>query len=134
VAHGYAKAGGTGRDAGADLRGAGHLQYQSAASARSSHLQSGTGRGAGYILDLLNASGAIGVEGSCKGTRRGTFVAGIGMPTAPVLVNIPGKDPIIIGGVNKATGADSALTGAQQPTLPIAKTRHRKYRYEQIDQ
>lgn len=92
------------------------------------------GEGGGYLLDLLNASGAIGVEGTCNGSRRGTFVKGVGMPTAPVLVNIAGEAPIVIGAVNKMTGSDAALVAPQQPPLPIAKTRHRKYRYQQIDQ
>lgn len=93
------------------------------------------GEGGGYFVNLINGSGAIGVSGSCGGAIRGTFI-GVGLPTDPVVVNLPGEDPILIGAVSKTTTNVSTESKLFQPTPvtpPISKTKSRKYRYTVID-
>ena len=99
------------------------------------------GEGGGYFLNLLNASGAVAVSGNCSATingsnsnRRATFVAGIGFPTPPVMVSIPGEDPICIGCANKDTGTGGKLFDPIKVTPSFTATRARKYRYEEIDE
>lgn len=93
------------------------------------------GEGGGYFLNLINGSGAIGVDGACGGEIRGTFT-GVGLPTDPVVVNLPGEDPILVGAVSKANTNPSLGSKLFQPTPvppPIPKTKYRKYRYTVID-
>lgn len=56
------------------------------------------GEARGYWVNLLNASGAIGVNGACGGRRSSTFVGG-GMPATPVFA----------GSVSLGNGADKSL-------------------------
>lgn len=93
------------------------------------------GEGGGYFLNLINGSGAIGVEGGCGGDIRGTFT-GVGLPTDPVVVNLPGEDPILIGAVSRTNTNPTLGSKLFQPTPippPISKLKSRKYRYRVID-
>lgn len=93
------------------------------------------GEGGGYFVNLINGSGAIGVSGSCGGEIRGTFT-GVGLPTDPVVVNLPGEDPILIGAVSKSNTNPTLGSKLFQPTPvppPISKVKTRKYRYTVID-
>lgn len=93
------------------------------------------GEGGGYFVNLLTGSGAIGVEGSCGGELRGSF-KGVGLPTDPVIVNLPGEDPILIGSVDKTNTNPSIGSKLFQPTAvppPISKVKSRKYRYTVVD-
>lgn len=93
------------------------------------------GEGGGYFLNLLNGSGAIGTANGCGGDTRG-FFTGVGLPTDPVLVNLPGKDPICIGCVsrqpaNPTVGSKLFEPTPLRPTISAAKSR--KYRYQIVD-
>lgn len=93
------------------------------------------GEGGGYWLNLINGSGAIGVEGGCGGEIRGKFT-GVGLPTDPVAVNLPGQDPICIGCVSRENTnptVGSKLFDPAKVSPPIPKTKVRKYRYLRID-
>jgi hypothetical protein len=93
------------------------------------------GEGGGYFLNLINGSGAIGVNGNCGGEIRGAFL-GVGLPTDPVVVNLPGEDPICIGCVSKSTTNPSLPSKLFQPTPvppPISKVKSKKYRYRTVD-
>lgn len=99
------------------------------------------GEGGGYFLNLLNASGAVAVSGNCSSTingsnsnRRAVFVAGIGFPTPPVMVSIPGEDPICIGCANKDTGTGGKLFDPIKVSPSFTAKRARKYRYQEIDE
>lgn len=93
------------------------------------------GEGGGYFLNLLNGSGAIGVTGSCGGDVRGSFI-GVGLPTDPVVVNLPGLDPICIGCVSRQPANPSVGSKLFEPTSikpPISARKYRKYRYQLVD-
>jgi hypothetical protein len=84
---------------------------------------------------LINGSGAIGVNGNCGGEIRGAFL-GVGLPTDPVVVNLPGEDPICIGCVDKSNTNPSLPSKLFQPTPvppPISKVKSKKYRYKAVD-
>jgi len=93
------------------------------------------GEARGYWVNLLNGSGAIGVNGTCGGQRSSPFVGG-GLPPSPVLANgvpINGKaTTVVIGAVQK--GSDGAV-GASVPISPqkirpaISSRRKRAYSY-----
>lgn len=93
------------------------------------------GEARGYWLNLLNASGAIGVGGTCGGQRSSPFVGG-GLPPSPVLatgVPVNGKaTTVVIGAVQRgsdgAAGASVAI--APQRIRPaISSKRKRAYSY-----
>jgi Tfp pilus tip-associated adhesin PilY1 len=89
------------------------------------------GEARGYFLNLLNASGAIGVTGACGGTRSSTFVGG-GLPPSPVLATVPiGGElrTVVIGAVQK-TGEPSSPIEAQRVRPPIASDRKPIYWYK----
>ncbi|MBI3284597.1 MAG: hypothetical protein HYZ65_07060 [Burkholderiales bacterium] len=70
------------------------------------------GKAYGYWLNLFNGSGAIGVSGTCDGTRSAEFVGG-GLPPSPVLGIVPvdGKPTsVIIGAVQRGSGASTAIS------------------------
>lgn len=93
------------------------------------------GEGGGYFLNLINGSGAIGVSGACGGEIRGAF-KGVGLPTDPVVVNLPGEDPIVIGAVSKTNTNPSTPSKLFEPNPippPISKVKTKKYRYTVID-
>jgi Tfp pilus tip-associated adhesin PilY1 len=89
------------------------------------------GEARGYFLNLLNASGAIGVSGACGGTRSSTFVGG-GLPPSPVLATVPIDGElrtVVIGAVQK-TGEPSSPIEAQRVRPPIASDRKPIYWYK----
>jgi Tfp pilus tip-associated adhesin PilY1 len=88
------------------------------------------GEARGYFLNVLNGSGAIGVTGSCGGTRSGTFAGG-GLPPSPVVGTIPvgGVMRTVVIGAIQRTGAGSSPIGSQQLKPPITQTRRRIYWY-----
>lgn len=82
------------------------------------------GEARGYFLNLLNASGAIGVTGACGGDRSSTFVGG-GLPPSPVLATVPIDGElrtVVIGAVQK-TGEPSSPIQSQRVRPPIASDR-----------
>ncbi|WP_436105607.1 pilus assembly protein [Massilia sp. LjRoot122] len=93
------------------------------------------GEARGYWVNLFNASGAIGVNGTCGGDRSSPFVGG-GLPPSPVLAN---GVPIIVDGEPKATtvvvGAAQRNGGASVAIAPgelrpeIKSKRKRSYSY-----
>ena len=86
------------------------------------------GEARGYFLSLLNGSGAIGIGGSCGGSRSGIFVGG-GLPPSPVLGTIPvGGTPrtVLIGAIQRTPTVSSPI-GSQPFVPPIRPTRKRIY-------
>jgi Tfp pilus tip-associated adhesin PilY1 len=85
----------------------------------------------GYWVNLLNASGAIGVDGNCGGTRSSRFVGG-GLPPSPVLasgVPVNGKVvTVVIGAVHK-DGSTSVSISPQKIRPVISSRRKRSYTY-----
>jgi type IV pilus assembly protein PilY1 len=90
------------------------------------------GEARGYIVNLFNASGAVGVDGFCGGNRSSTFAGG-GLPPSPVLASgVPvkladGKErrvSVVIGSGATASPIDSSKVGPK-----IKSTRKRKYTY-----
>lgn len=70
------------------------------------------GEARGYWVNLFNASGTIGVNGSCGGSRSGIFVGG-GLPPSPVLGIVPinGKPTsVVIGAIQRNGGASSPIS------------------------
>jgi type IV pilus assembly protein PilY1 len=93
------------------------------------------GEARGYAVNLLNASGAVGVTGLCDGARSNTFLGG-GLPPSPVTGTVPidGKPvTVMIGGIDRS-GAASSPIGSQKVTPSITPTRSRIYWYRQGDQ
>lgn len=104
------------------------------------------GEARGYFMNLLNASGAIGVTGACGGTRSSTFVGG-GLPPSPVLATVPIQattdingdgvidandsevKTVVIGAVQK-TGEPSSPIQSQRVKPPIASDRKPIYWYK----
>lgn len=98
------------------------------------------GEARGYIVSLFNASGAIGVDGFCGGTRSSTFVGG-GLPPSPVLAQVPvngRRQTIVIGSVRKKGGSggggggggggDCSICTDKRPPA-IKSVRKRSYTY-----
>jgi type IV pilus assembly protein PilY1 len=86
------------------------------------------GEARGYWVNLFNASGAIGVSGSCDGSRSSIFVGG-GLPPSPVLGTVPidGKPTtVVIGAPQKQGGASSQYS--PQQVKPLIKSK-RKMKY-----
>jgi type IV pilus assembly protein PilY1 len=102
------------------------------------------GEARGYWLNLLNGAGAIGVGGTCGGSRSSPFIGG-GLPPSPVLatsVPIDGKAvTVTIGTVDRHedddnkpqdnkddnTMPDSLTTGANEANPHITTKRKRTY-------
>lgn len=92
------------------------------------------GEARGYWLNLLNASGAIGVSGFCGGTRSSAFVGG-GMPPSPVVSTMLVNDKqvtVVIGAAERA-GAASGTIQAQRIPAPVSLKRHPIYWHQGID-
>jgi type IV pilus assembly protein PilY1 len=101
---------------------------------RSANVCAPMGEARGYAMNLLNASGAIGVQPNiCGGDRSGTFVGG-GLPPSPVVANVDvdGKViPIGIGIVDLGGGgANSGIQSQQVYNLPPQKRRRVYWRQE----
>ncbi|PWF41593.1 pilus assembly protein [Massilia glaciei] len=94
------------------------------------------GEARGYWVNLLNGSGAIGVDGICGGTRSSIFAGG-GLPPSPVLassVKVGGKYVSVIIGAVKKTG--ESVTGpieSQLKSTTISRKRKRTYIYTSGD-
>ena len=89
------------------------------------------GEARGYNVSLFNASGAIGVDGFCGGTRSSQFVGG-GLPPSPVLatgVPVQGRRvSVVIGAVPKGGGSGAAIS-PQKVRPTIKSVRKRTYTY-----
>jgi type IV pilus assembly protein PilY1 len=97
------------------------------------------GEARGYWVNLLNASGAIGTQGACGGTRSSPFVGG-GLPPSPVLANgvpVDGKaTTVVIGAVQKGSngaGGASVAISPQKIRPPVRSKRTRTYSYTSGD-
>jgi type IV pilus assembly protein PilY1 len=88
------------------------------------------GEARGYIVSLFNASGAIGVDGICGGTRSSTLVGG-GLPPSPVLAQVPvdgRRETLVMGSPPKRGGDGSFLPPDRRPPN-IKSVRKRSYFY-----
>ena len=87
------------------------------------------GEARGYWLNLFNASGAIGVSGSCGGTRSSTFVGG-GLPPSPVLttgVAVGGKKvTVVIGAVQRKTERGANAPISPQRVDPVISSKRKQ--------
>jgi len=103
------------------------------------------GEARGYVVSLFNASGAIGADGTCGGTRSSVFAGG-GLPPSPVLasgvaVRSPGdaEPPNQPGGPGSSTprrfsvvigsGYDPSSINSTEVKPKIKSVRKRKYTY-----
>ncbi|MCU6433496.1 hypothetical protein LPB67_06835 [Undibacterium sp. Jales W-56] len=86
------------------------------------------GKAEGYMVNLFNGSGAIGVLGACGGARSSTFVGG-GLPPSPVLATVPinGKPTTIIIGAANRSGAACGSLCVQTPPFPSSPKRKTIY-------
>lgn len=86
------------------------------------------GEARGYWVNLYNASGAMGVTGSCGGSRFGMFAGG-GLPPSPVIGVVPVNGvptTVLIGAIQREGGASSPI--APQILKPVIQST-RKLRY-----
>ena len=93
------------------------------------------GEARGYLVNLLNASGAIG-PGTCGGTRSGIFQGPGGLPPSPVVstVDVNGvQQTICIGCISKDPNKPSVPIQAQQLPPPVTLKRHPVYWYRSGD-
>jgi Tfp pilus tip-associated adhesin PilY1 len=84
------------------------------------------GEARGYAVNLLNASGTIGTQRLCGGTRSSIFLGG-GLAPSPVAAFLPVNGQpksVVFGGANRS-GAPSSPIGAQliKPTVSAKRTR-----------
>ncbi len=94
------------------------------------------GEARGYAVNLLNASGAVGTEALCGGTRSAVFAGG-GLPPSPVTGTVPVNGvpiTVMIGGVQRTNPGESAPIGAQRVRPAITQRRSRIYWYQHGDQ
>ena len=82
------------------------------------------GEARGYWVNLFNASGAIGVSGTCGGTRSSVFAGG-GLTPSPTLatVRVDGKDETVAIGAAQRSGGASAGIAPQEVKPPISSKR-----------
>ncbi|MCC6072120.1 pilus assembly protein [Massilia sp. GCM10020059] len=99
------------------------------------------GEARGYWVNLLNASGAIGVPGACGGKRSSVFVGG-GLPPSPVFANSVGlgsgteNASVVLGAVQKDSENKGGISTPieSQPMRPaITLKRKRAYTYTKGD-
>jgi len=86
------------------------------------------GEARGYVVNLLNASGAVGTESICGAARSNTFTGG-GLPPSPVTATLPvnGKPvTVLFGGAERSGGVSSAI-GAQRVKPALSGRRTRQY-------
>lgn len=89
---------------------------------------SNLGEARGYLVDLFNGSGSIGVPGACGGQISNTFVGG-GLPPSPVLATVPiggVAHTVFIGAVQK-DGTTSTIIQSQQIDPTISSKRKQVY-------
>jgi len=87
------------------------------------------GEARGYWVNLLNGSGAVGVQGNCGGTRSGVFTGG-GLPPSPVLasgVPVGDKTTTVVIGAIKKDGGSSCPFCAQGVKPTISSKRKKVY-------
>ena len=104
-------------------------------STSSTSCRANLGIAAGYAVNLLNSSGAVGTGALCGGTSRFGVFTGGGLPPSPVTGTVPvaGRDvTVMIGGIQR-TGAASSPIGSQKVKPSIAQKRARVYWYKQVD-
>ncbi len=93
------------------------------------------GQARGYWVNLFNASGAIGVDGTCGGDRSNPFAGG-GLPPSPVLalnVRIGNQyETVVLGATPKTGGIGSPIDPVPVPP-PINAKRKKAYRYTSGD-
>jgi type IV pilus assembly protein PilY1 len=92
------------------------------------------GEARGYAVNLLTASGAVGTEALCGGTRSGIFIGG-GLPPSPVTGVVPVDGvpvTVMIGGIQRTGGSSSAI-GSQRVKPTISQKRSRIYWYRDGD-
>jgi type IV pilus assembly protein PilY1 len=88
----------------------------------------------GYWVDLFNASGAIGVTGTCGGQRSAEFVGG-GIPPSPVTANVRIGDvptTVVIGAIPR-DGRLGTPISPQEIDPAIHENRSRVYRSVEMD-
>jgi Tfp pilus tip-associated adhesin PilY1 len=92
------------------------------------------GEARGYLVNLLNGSGAIGVDGTCGGNVSSVFVGG-GLPPSAVVatVDVNGKQETIVIGAPNKDGKPSKSVDGQQFNLSISTKRNRTYWRSNID-
>ncbi|WP_151638702.1 pilus assembly protein [Noviherbaspirillum aerium] len=86
------------------------------------------GEARGYWVNLLNASGAVGVTGNCGGTRSSVFVGG-GLPPSPVLANsvpINKKNTTVVIGATRRTGSGADISISPQEIKPIISSKRKR--------
>lgn len=97
-------------------------------SADTSACSNALGKATGYIVDLLSGAGAIGVAGTCGGTRQTEFVSE-GLPPSPVVATVPvevdGQTVIrtVVVGAAQKDGSPSGILSVQALQPAIASIR-----------
>ncbi len=90
------------------------------------------GEARGYMVNLLNASGAVSVDGTCGGTRSSKFAGG-GLPPSPVLATgVPidmGNGVIVRRDIEIGSPKSPSPIGSTKIPPPIKSERKRKYTY-----
>jgi len=86
------------------------------------------GEARGYWVNLINGSGAIGVEGSCGGSLSTLFTGG-GLPPSPVIgrVAINGAPTTVILGAAQRDGSASGVVSPQRVKPTISSRRKMIY-------
>jgi Tfp pilus tip-associated adhesin PilY1 len=86
------------------------------------------GEARGYLVNMFNGSGAIGVTGSCGGDQSSTFTGG-GLPPSPVLakVVVAGQTQTVLLGAIQKNGGPSSVIGAQTVQPPLNYKRKMMY-------
>jgi type IV pilus assembly protein PilY1 len=91
------------------------------------------GEARGYVVNLLNASGAVGTNAICGGSRFGLFTGG-GLPPTPIAATLPvgegGKPISVIVGAPDRGGVASAPPSAQRLRTAVQPKRNRVYWYK----
>ena len=89
----------------------------------------------GYWVNLFNGSGAIGVEGTCGGSRSKEFSGG-GLPPSPVLATVPidGKmTTVLIGATERRLGAVTSFISVVEAPQDSSGKRARAYWSSDVD-
>ena len=92
------------------------------------------GEARGYVLNVLNASGAADTLSVCGGARSNTFEGG-GLPPSPVTGTVPvdGQPVTVMIGAVQRDGGKSSSIGAQRATPTVTQRRARLYWYNDTD-
>jgi len=92
------------------------------------------GEARGYWVNLLNGSGAVGINGICGGNLSTTFIGG-GLPPSPVTgtVNVNGVSTTVMIGAAQRSGSTSTALSGQTIHPPISTRRKRIYWHTNSD-